>query len=441
MTKVSFLTGRELIDEEMIYVPDEHTSTRPAIYLDNGRLRCNRCNNTKNFSSHRCARCGKVCTYCRNCIEMGKISSCTTLYRWNGPAPKHPDHAGTLHWTGTLSEGQRAASVNVKQAIIHSSEHLVWAVTGAGKTEVLFQGIAAALSDGKRVCIAAPRSDVVRELAPRLAAAFPDTPPIALYGGSPDRSSYSPLVVTTTHQLYRFYQAFDVMIVDEVDAFPYTFDPSLQFAVQKARKESSSLIYLTATPNTEWQSEVKSGKRDATLIPARYHRHPLPVPATRWCGNWKKTILPVSVQLWVKEKLNEGSRLLLFYPHIETMDKALPLFKEIDPRIESVHAADPLRKEKVELMRRGKIPALLSTTILERGVTFQGIDVAVIGAEDAVFAESALVQIAGRAGRSAECPTGEVVFFHYGKTEAMRKAIRQINEMNKLGVERGLIDE
>jgi competence protein ComFA len=440
MKNASFFVGRELIDEEIKTLPDEHIATRPAIHFDDGQPRCNRCNNTTNFSSHQCARCGNICIYCRNCIEMGKISSCTTLYTWIGPPPEHHANAGTLYWTGTLSGGQKTASSNVERAIFHSSEHLVWAVAGAGKTEVLFQGIASALSAGKRACIATPRSDVVRELAPRLANVFPDTPPAALYGGSLDRNTYSPLVVTTTHQLYRFYHAFDVMIVDEVDAYPYTFDPSLQFAVQKARKPSSALIYLTATPNAEWQSEVKIGKRDATLIPARYHRHPLPVPKTDWCGNWKKTILPKNVLLWVKAKVNEGQRLLIFYPHIDTMKKALPLFKEIDPRIESVHAADPLRKEKVAAMRRKEIPVLLSTTILERGVTFSGVDVAVIGAEDAVFTESALVQIAGRAGRSADCPTGDIFFFHYGKTEAMMKAIQQINEMNRLGIERGLID-
>jgi competence protein ComFA len=83
---------------------------------------------------------------------------------------------------------------------------------------------------------------------------------------------------------------------------------------------------------------------------------------------------------------------------------------------------------------------LLTTTILERGVTFPNIDVAVVGAEDDLFSESALVQIAGRAGRSKDYPKGAVMFFHYGKTEAMFKARRQIQSMNREGVKRGLID-
>ncbi|WP_046174674.1 DEAD/DEAH box helicase [Domibacillus indicus] len=434
MTNAFFFSGRELTDEEILKPLDlHHFTVRPGL---SETPQCQRCGNTTNFSSHPCARCGKICTYCRNCIEMGKISSCTKLYRWNGPEPAHSEKAGRLNWSGTLSAGQHTASENVLRAIQNGSEHTVWAVAGAGKTEVLFKGMAAALSGGKRVCLAAPRADVVRELAPRLSAVFPDTPPPALYGGSPDRHVYSPLIVSTTHQLFRFTEAFDVMIVDEVDAFPYTFDLSLQYAVQKARKKKSALIYLTATPEPSWKEDIKSGKREATLIPARYHRHPLPVPKMSWCGNWKKTIVPDPVQKWVKEK----QKALLFYPHIETMEKALSRLKEVDERIESVHAGDPLRKEKVEAMRRGSIPVLLTTTILERGVTFPGVDVAVVGAEDRVFTESALVQIAGRAGRSAACPTGDVVLFHYGKTEAMVRAVEQIKQMNRLGRDRGLLD-
>jgi competence protein ComFA len=122
------------------------------------------------------------------------------------------------------------------------------------------------------------------------------------------------------------------------------------------------------------------------------------------------------------------------------MEKTLPILSELEFKIAAVHAEDPERKEKVQQMRNKELVLLLTTTILERGVTFPNIDVAVIGAEDPIFTESALVQIAGRAGRSADHPTGNVTFFHYGKTNAMLKAQKQIVSMNREGVERGLID-
>jgi competence protein ComFA len=98
---------------------------------------------------------------------------------------------------------------------------------------------------------------------------------------------------------------------------------------------------------------------------------------------------------------------------------------------EAVYAADKARHEKVARFRNEEYSLLLTTTILERGITISNLDVAVLGAEDHVFTESALVQIAGRVGRSAKMPTGDVTFFHYGKTDAMVRARAQINWMNK----------
>src|SRR5699024_6218345 len=136
------------------------------------------------------------------------------------------------------------------------------------------------------------------------------------------KHTYAPFVIATTHQLYRFVNAFDVMIVDEVDAFPYSMDATLQRAVQVARKEISATVYVTATPNKLWQYEVKRGKRHATMIPARYHGHPLPVPQFHWCGNYKKMItkgkLPICVMKWIDTYLLKKP-IMLFVPHIDML--------------------------------------------------------------------------------------------------------------------------
>ena len=442
----SFLSGRLLLEEELPFsLPDSSVDILQGITSRNHSFYCSRCGNDREerFAFFPCARCGTSCPYCRHCLMMGRISGCSRLIRWTGPEPPM-EGDGTLQWSGRLSEGQLAASMAVKKAVQEKGECLIWAVCGAGKTEVLFQGVEEALLSGKRACIATPRTDVVLELAPRLQRVFPGIRVTALYGGSPDRHVYSPLVVSTTHQLFRFLEAFDVMIVDEVDAFPYSYDASLQFATQKARKPESSLIYLTATPNEAWQEECRSGKRPFVKIPARFHRQPLPVPVMTWCGRWRRAIekgkLPPVVKEWTLQRLKDGKQALLFFPHIDLMEQALPLFQALHPHVEAVHAEDLKRKEKVTLMREKKLALLLSTTILERGVTFPNIDVAVIGAEDDVFTESALVQIAGRAGRSAEFPDGEVRLFHFGRTRAMMKAVDHIRQMNKEGLEKGWLD-
>lgn len=69
------------------------------------------------------------------------------------------------------------------------------------------------------------------------------------------------------------------------------------------------------------------------------------------------------------------------------------------------------RLEIVEKFRQKEITILVTTTILERGVTFPCVDVFVVEANHRLFSRSALVQIAGRVGRSMERPTGELIFF------------------------------
>ena len=63
------------------------------------------------------------------------------------------------------------------------------------------------------------------------------------------------------------------------------------------------------------------------------------------------------------------------------MEQVQPLF----PTLRAVHSQHPARKERVQALRNGEIQGLLTTTILERGVTIERLEVAVIGAEHEVF--------------------------------------------------------
>ncbi|MDR6121596.1 competence protein ComFA [Bacillus sp. SLBN-46] len=448
------LSGKQLLLEDIpVYLEEIQThyqngyiTYRKGIERSGDKFICTRCGNRdqQKFASYPCSRCGEECHYCRHCLMMGRISECTPLIGWSGPEPDIPLPKNIMAWNGKLSPGQLTASNHVVEAILQNQEHLIWAVCGAGKTEVLFAGIESGITALKRICIATPRTDVVLELTPRLKAAFPELPIASLYGGSEDRHLFAPLTIATTHQLLRFYHAFDAIILDEVDAFPYTVEESLQYAAIQSRKPASAMIYLTATPNEKWQKECRTGKRNFTTIPARFHRHPLPVPEFVWSGDWQKLLkkgtLSVIMLRWIEKRLHAGKQVLLFFPHISLMEKALNILQQINHEIEAVHAEDPERKSKVQRMRDKQIPLLLTTTILERGVTFPNIDVAVVGAEDPIFTESALVQIAGRAGRSKDHPDGVVTFFHYGKTEEMLKARKQIISMNREGKKRGLLD-
>ena len=365
---------------------------------------------------------------------MGKATECGFLYEWTGPQ-KVETYRAELTWQGELSKGQKRASEKMIEAIKSKFDLLVWAVCGAGKTEVLFHGIEYALNQGMSVCIATPRTDVVLELEPRLRKAFQGMTIAVLYGGSSQRFQIAPLVIATTHQLMRYKNAFDVVIVDEVDAFPYSMDERLQFAVLKAmRKNGGVRIYLSATPSKKMTRKVSSGKLEAIKIPLRFHKQPLPVPTFHWIGHWKKKLkknqLPRKVMNWMQRHIENKRRVLLFVPSIATMKKVTKILREHSLNVEGVSADDPDRKQKGQHFRDYVYDVLVTTTILERGVTIPNVQVGVLGSESTIFTESALVQISGRVGRHPDYCTGDVFLFHFGLTRSMKQAKKHIVKMN-----------
>lgn len=424
------------------YIESGHIETMPGITTKTRwggwkHHQCNRCGNTNQarFTTFHCALCEGNCTYCRHCLQMGRVSSCTELITWRGDPPLFStEHR--IAWQGQLTPLQQQASEQLMASIQAKRSHLIHAVCGSGKTEMLFQPIAQCLMEGKRVCIAAPRVDVILELAPRLQAAFPKTPLQALYGGAEPTLQAAQLILATTHQLFRFQQAFDVIFVDEADAFPYSMDETLQKAVQKAVTPNGSIHYVTATPSDRL---VKQMKRHGaiTTIARRYHGFPLPLPRKVPLWHYEKQIqkgkLPTALMQWTTERLTTGEPFLIFFHQIDLMERALPLFQQIDNRIQAVHAAHPERKTHVKAMRDKTIPGLLTTTILERGITIPNVQVAVVGAEQPLFTKEALIQIGGRVGRSAQHPTGDFVLFHHGISYAMDEATEELLQLNKRG--------
>lgn len=410
---------------------------------------CQRCNNQKRslFAEIPCQSCEKTHLYCRHCIEMGRVMECEPLYYWSGEAPLWPNLEDPCSWKGNLTNVQQQAANRIVTAIKNKEkELLVWAVCGAGKTEMLFPGISEALLQGKRICIATPRADVVRELLPRIESAFSSAEVGALYGGSSNMEGTAQIIISTAHQLLRYKEAFDVLIIDEIDAFPFHADKSLPFAAGRSKASVSTTIYLTATPRNKHQKQIRQKKLPHIFVPVRFHGKPLPVPLLKMCFDLRKKLKsfmpPAAFMKWVDHRKDPKRQMLIFVPSIKLADQMKDNLTDIliaEQMLSSrdslcaVHAADPERKEKVELFRHKKIEVLLTTTILERGVTFPSVDVAVLDAGHVVFDEAALVQISGRAGRSPDDPSGEVIFFHDGKTEAMVQAKNSIISMNKRG--------
>ncbi len=140
------------------------------------------------------------------------------------------------------------------------------AVCGAGKTELVYAVIADQLAAGKKVGFAIPRRQVVLEIASRLAGVFTNLKVIAVCQGHTSDLD-GDLIVCTTHQLYRYYQYFDLLIIDEPDAFPFKGNDILHGFAKSGCK--GNFIYLTATPDEQLRKQVAENQLHYLYLPKR----------------------------------------------------------------------------------------------------------------------------------------------------------------------------
>lgn len=429
--------------------------------------RCRRCGSGVHIRTP-CGSCGSLCcAYCEACLTLGRSRACALLVQGSAhevavPMMAQPTPSVLDRWG--LSPAQRAAAgaaLDFLQGAPHVAQtqktisepksrpepnrFLLWAVTGAGKTEMIFPLLAYVLEQGGKALVATPRRDVVLELAPRLKVAFPDAQIATLYGGSPERFKQGNLVIATTHQLMRFSHCFDLVVIDELDAFPYHNDPMLAYAAAQCCKPTGKYILLSATPPIKLQQEVQKGILPHAKVPARFHGHPLPVPKHIGMKGVEVALrtkqLPSALISSLLKSVQRGAQIFIFVARIRHIPPLIAVLKRYFPAlaIEGTSSEDIDRAEKVLRFRACDIRMLVTTTILERGVTVKKSDVYILDADSDLFDEASLVQMAGRAGRSSDDPAGLVVFSSLDWTNSQRKAIAQIKQMNTLARKRGYL--
>lgn len=532
----------------------------PSVAVDRfGVPSCKRCGN-RDVVQASCSACSsETCLYCTECAQMGQARACRPLFYSPGDAnrlqsripgqdtvqpPNESSKKGfAVSLPFELTKAQKHASQLVTDFLRDSThnECLVFAVCGAGKTEVVFQAMAHVLRRGGKVLFAIPRSDVVAEVVPRIASAIPDARILELRGGAKSRYPDADIVVATTHQTIRFFRAFDLVVLDEVDAFPYRGSAILNYAVRRATAPWGNTVFMTATPDRELLRKADQNEIALVRISARHHGRPLPEPeiiqtrlplpddisrgssfrrtsdrhtqasgvrqghdragrgrgetigdyggarrghgdtrqgyggtgqgcdeTRRSHGETSKTArsglrLPDKVLAIIERSLKAGRKMFVFVPTVElsrlvsagistslhvagqaptdsgrTSSRHSPQPRM--PMIASIHASHPNRELHREAFRTGAIDIIVSTTVLERGITVPNADVLVLYADyERIFDTATLTQMAGRAGRAKEDTQAKVYFIAQQVTASMRTSIRLIQDMNRHAMEFGYL--
>ena len=314
----------------------------------------------------------------------------------------------------SLTQTQQKASEEILNYVRNNQSVIVNAECGAGKTELVYQSIEYMVNQNKKVAFAIPRKDVVIEICNRLKKDYPTLKISAVYGGNTNDLE-GQLVVLTTHQLFRYKNYFDLLILDEADAFPYYKDELLNNFLKSSVK--GPIVYLSATIKDDYKKECKN----IVYVNRRFHNYDLPVPKVIRFNLFNKI-----VKLKQIIALNLYKQILVFVPTIDIGRKISKI-----TGYNFVYSSLKNKQEIIDMFKEKRIRVLITTSILERGMTFFNVQVIVFDTQHDLFDESSLIQISGRVGRKLKAPTGNVYFLTTKTTSSIKKCIKTIKKKNK----------
>ena len=231
----------------------------------------------------------------------------------------------------TLSPAQKVAADGLVEKVrAHTfSATLLDGVPGAGKTEVYFEAIAAALAAGRQVLVLLPEIALTAQWLKRFEDRF-GAPPAAWHSGLTSlerRETWRAIaearvnvVVGARSALFMPFAKLGLIVVDEEHDQSFKQDEGVVYnardmAVVRARLESAPIVLASATPSLESVTNVSAGRYSALHLPGRHGGHRLATlsavdmrrePPAR--GRW----LSPPVLEAMKQTLAAGEQTLLF---------------------------------------------------------------------------------------------------------------------------------
>lgn len=313
-----------------------------------------------------------------------------------------------------LTYDQRKAIWEIVQDLVSSypMNRILSGDVGTGKTLTFMLPAVAAYLRGASVAIIAPGKLLVRQLAKELREYFPDIPVGEVVSGEalPDKG----IVIGTTAVTIAAQagnRTFDLVITDEQHKFSVAQRKVLLSAC-------SNLLESTATAIPRTVALVSMGGMDVSMLkecPVQKDIMSRIISRKKQSGLFE----------FIKQQIKEGGQVAIIYPLVEsektesTVAAALDRFaKTFGDRVGIIHGRQKgdVKDETIRKMLAREIDVLLSSTVIEVGLTLPSLKVmVVINPEN--FGASQLHQLRGRLARKG----GKGYFFMFLKDNASPK--------------------
>ena len=254
-----------------------------------------------------------------------------TLEPFPLPPPALAERPDPDFATVALEASQREGAVALVAAVEAAtfSATLLEGVTGAGKTEVYFEAIAAALRAGRQILIMMPEIALTAQFLDRFAARF-GTRPAEWHSGVSSRrrarlwgavaAGDIRVVAGARSSLFLPFRELGLIVIDEEHDPAYKQEDGVSYhardmAVVRGRFEKAAVILASATPSIETRVNADEGRYGHVRLSGRVGGRRLPtlVPVDlRHAGPERGTWIAPALVTAVRETVGRGEQALLF---------------------------------------------------------------------------------------------------------------------------------
>lgn len=353
--------------------------------------------------------------YCRKCISFARTLLEEDLEPLNYEISKNVQD---YEFKYELTNAQKQASKQCLECL-KDSDVLLYCVCGAGKTEISVESISNYISRGLKVAYAIARKEVVIELTQRFKSIFTKAKVIGVFGGHHD-DIIGDLVVCTTHQLFRYYKTFDLLILDEVDAYPLKGNETLMnISFNSCR---GNVIFSTATLDNNLKEILSKRNYQTVKLLTRPSNKPLIIPKVFYLHKYINIILLAYI-------LHSMANQCIIFVSSKKMCKALYKIYSHLFSCTYVYADLDNRELNINDFKNKKYKFIFATTVLERGITIKDVNVVILNFDN-VFDESSLIQMLGRVGRNINNPYGEAYILSNHFDRKINSVVNYLKEAN-----------
>jgi primosomal protein N' (replication factor Y) (superfamily II helicase) len=183
----------------------------------------------------------------------------------------------------TLTEAQTQVIREIEATLGRFAAHLLYGVTGSGKTEVYLRVIAAALADAGQVLVLVPEIALTPQLVERFQRRFSAGVVVmhsARSGGErrdawrAAHSGEARIVIGTRSAVFTSLKNLRLIVVDEEHDASYKQQEGFRYsardlAVSRAQRAGVPIILGSATPSLETLENVAQGRYGQLLLPQR----------------------------------------------------------------------------------------------------------------------------------------------------------------------------